>query len=81
MSEPMMPPDLREQVIEILAAALVADVGQHPELYGLEPPPDRGLAAPTGEIPRDSTRSPVGRRSPARRGRRRVGVEADQEAG
>src|SRR5439155_9652128 len=58
-----MPEALREELVEILASALLADVEKHPHLYGLERPADHGVVAARGETPRDSTRSPQGRRA------------------
>jgi hypothetical protein len=62
-TRPAMPEALREELIEILASVLVADVEKHPGLYGLESPADQGLVAAAGETARDSTRGQQGRRA------------------
>lgn len=83
-SSAQMPEALREEVIEILASALVADVEKHPELYGLEGAADQAVAASTGDTPRGLARRPGMQRSgsalPLRRRRVKAGAEAVPQA-
>ncbi len=80
MTPPKMPAEVREQVIEILAQALLADLEQHPHLYAGDPEPDQPVAGATGETLRDSTRSQPGSAARARRRRVRAGAEAAGQA-
>jgi hypothetical protein len=81
MSQPAMPADVREAIIECLAQALMADVEKHRELYGLECAADQTLAPARGELPRGSTRSRRAAGAPPRRRRRQVSVEAVPKGG
>jgi hypothetical protein len=67
---PEMPPDLRAELIELLANALVADVQKHPELYFAGNPK---VPEPTGETGRGLARFA---HRPAGRGVQADGVEA-----
>lgn len=81
MTPPKMPAELREQVIEILAQALLADLEQHPHLYAGDPESDQPVAAATGETARDLARSPAARLPRRRRDRYPVLLEAGGKGG